>query len=104
MRPRSWCTKESRAKHLFVQSSPPKGNFASIGFMNVRKDLDQRGFAGAIGAEQRMYLARVDAEIDTSQSARSSEMFDDADAAQNWSGIRRDGRVDINHGSRTFSM
>jgi hypothetical protein len=42
---------ESCAKHLFVQPSPPKGNFAGIGFMNVRKDLDQRGFAGAIGVD-----------------------------------------------------
>ena len=95
---------ESCAKHFFIQSSPSKSNFAGIGFMNVSKDLDQRRLAGTIGAEQRMDLARVDAEIDTPQCARSSEMFDNADAAQNWSGIRDGRRVNINHGSSIFSM
>ncbi len=51
---------------------------ARIGLVDPRQDFDQRGFAGAILAEQRVNLAATDVKVDMIESKRRSEAFDEA--------------------------
>ncbi|WP_456657151.1 hypothetical protein [Bradyrhizobium sp. JR3.5] len=46
--------------------------------MNAAEDLDQRGFSGAVLAQQRMYLAGEDLEVDVAQRAHAAKALVDA--------------------------
>ena len=51
---------------------------AGIGLVDTRQNLDQRGFAGAILAEQRVNLAATDIKVDMIESKRRGEALDEA--------------------------
>ena len=51
---------------------------AWIGLVNARQDFDECGFAGAILAEQRVYLAATNVKVDMIESKRRSQSFDEA--------------------------
>ena len=60
-------------------------DFAAVGLIDAGDDLDQRGFAGAVLAEQRMDLAGVKGERDVFERLRRVEALGDVAHLQNWS-------------------
>ena len=47
-----------------------EADLAGVGLVDARQDFDQRRFAGAVLAEQRMDLAATDVEIDVIERER----------------------------------
>ena len=51
------------------------GHRALVERVDAREDLDERGFAGAVLAEQRDDLAGADVHADVVQRLRAAELF-----------------------------
>ena len=56
-----------------VQNRAIQPYFASVGFVDAGDVLDQRRFAGAVVADQRQHLARLEREISSRERAHRPE-------------------------------
>ena len=80
--------------------SPRQEMCALVGLVRAGQDLDQRGLAGAVLAEEAVHLAGADVEVDAVEGADAGELLDDAGHLEQRSGRRHRGAVVVTR-SRT---
>ena len=61
-----------------VTGSPVDEDLALVGLVRAGEDLDQRGLAGAVLAEQAVHLAGADLEVDAVERSGAGELLHDA--------------------------
>ena len=67
-------------------ASALEGDFAGVGGVDAGEDLDERGFAGAVFAEERVDFAGADGEVDGVEGDDAGETFPDAAGGEEGSG------------------
>ena len=74
MSPRSWCRNAiGRLRSPWVTSRPAVTHDAGIERMDPGEDLDQRGFAGAVLAQERDDLTRAHFDACVTEGARAAK-------------------------------
>jgi hypothetical protein len=65
-----------------VEAEDARG--AAAGAEQGGEDADRRGLAGAVGAEQAVHGAALDAEVDAVDGARVAEVFEEGGGLDRW--------------------
>ena len=90
----------SREGHLLAAP----GDVPLVGLVRAGQDLDQRGLAGAVLAEEAVHLAGADVEVDAVEGADTRELLDDPVHLEQRSGRRHRGAVVVTRRSTSHTI